>query len=120
MQHVAEPAPLRGAQLALGAGILAMANFLAVLDTTIANVSVSNIAGSLGTSTSQGITFFRVAGSVHGGLMMNSPLPCIPKPSSAGLYTSMLTCSQLMPGRRLSFSGSSRDCMLWSFGYHTM
>lgn len=67
MQHVAEPAPLRGAQLALGAGILAMANFLAVLDTTIANVSVSNIAGSLGTSTSQGtyvITSYAVAEAI--------------------------------------------------------
>ena len=67
MQHVAEPAPLRGAQLALGTGILAMANFLAVLDTTIANVSVSNIAGSLGTSTSQGtyvITSYAVAEAI--------------------------------------------------------
>ncbi|WP_429122899.1 DHA2 family efflux MFS transporter permease subunit [Aeromonas allosaccharophila] len=67
MQHVAEPAPLRGAQLVLGAGILAMANFLAVLDTTIANVSVSNIAGSLGTSTSQGtyvITSYAVAEAI--------------------------------------------------------
>ena len=45
-----EPQPLRGAQRALGAIMLAMANFLAILDTTIANVSVSNIAGSLGTS----------------------------------------------------------------------
>ena len=67
MQHVAEPALLRGAQLALVAGILAMANFLAVLDTTIANVSVSNIAGSLGTSTSQGtyvITSYAVAEAI--------------------------------------------------------
>ena len=60
----AEPGPLQGGQLALGAIMLAMANFLAVLDTTIANVSVSNIAGSLGTSTSQGtyvITSYAVA-----------------------------------------------------------
>ena len=46
----AEPQPLTGGKLALGAIMLAMANFLAILDTTIANVSVSNIAGSLGTS----------------------------------------------------------------------
>lgn len=62
-----DPAPLQGGQLALGALILAMANFLAVLDTTIANVSVSNIAGSLGTSTSQGtyvITSYAVAEAI--------------------------------------------------------
>ena len=62
-----EPQPLRGAQLALGAIMLAMANFLAILDTTIANVSVSNIAGSLGTSTSQGtyvITSYAVAEAI--------------------------------------------------------
>ena len=63
----ASHAPLRGGQLALGATMLAMANFLAILDTTIANVSVSNIAGSLGTSTSQGtyvITSYAVAEAI--------------------------------------------------------
>jgi len=35
------------------AGLLATANFLAVLDITIANVSVPNIAGNLGVSRSQ-------------------------------------------------------------------
>lgn len=68
MQHAAaEPAPLSGGKLALGALMLAMANFLAILDTTIANVSVSNIAGSLGTSTSQGtyvITSYAVAEAI--------------------------------------------------------
>ena len=39
--------PLQGAQL-IGAGmLLAAANFIAVLDTTIANVSVSTISGAL-------------------------------------------------------------------------
>jgi DHA2 family multidrug resistance protein len=37
------------------AGLLATANFLAVLDITIANVSVPNIAGNLGVSSSQGL-----------------------------------------------------------------
>ena len=46
--------PLSGMALVIGAVCLAMANFLAILDTTIANVSISNIAGSLGTSVSQG------------------------------------------------------------------
>jgi len=59
--------PLTGATLFFGALCLAMANFLAILDTTIANVSVSSIAGSLGTSTSQGtyvITSYAVAEAI--------------------------------------------------------
>ena len=61
------PQPLSGGKLVLGTICLAMANFLAILDTTIANVSVSNIAGSLGTSTSQGtyvITSYAVAEAI--------------------------------------------------------
>ncbi|RMB36656.1 DHA2 family multidrug resistance protein [Sphingomonas sp. PP-F2F-G114-C0414] len=46
---------LAGGQLALAAITLALANFMVVLDTTIANVSVPHIAGSLGISPSQGI-----------------------------------------------------------------
>lgn len=59
--------PLTGGALFIGALCLAMANFLAILDTTIANVSVSSIAGSLGTSTSQGtyvITSYAVAEAI--------------------------------------------------------
>jgi MFS transporter, DHA2 family, multidrug resistance protein len=60
-------APLSGAQL-VGAGLLlAAANFIAVLDTTIANVSVSTISGSLGASSSQGtyvITSYAVAEAI--------------------------------------------------------
>jgi DHA2 family multidrug resistance protein len=47
--------------------LLAVANFLAVLDTTIANVSVPNIAASLGASSSQGawvITSYAVAEAI--------------------------------------------------------
>jgi DHA2 family multidrug resistance protein len=47
--------------------LLALANFLAVLDTAIANVSVPDIAGSLGASTSQGtwvITSYAVAEAI--------------------------------------------------------
>lgn len=61
------PQPLTGAALVIGTLYLAMANFLAILDTTIANVSVSNIAGSLGTSTSQGtyvITSYAIAEAI--------------------------------------------------------
>jgi DHA2 family multidrug resistance protein len=60
-------APLKGGMLWLAAVVLASANFLAVLDMTIANVSVPNIAGSLGISGSQGtwvITSYAVAEAI--------------------------------------------------------
>jgi DHA2 family multidrug resistance protein len=60
-------APLKGAMLWLVAVVLAGANFIAVLDMTIANVSVHNIAGSLGISSSQGtwvITCYAVAEAI--------------------------------------------------------
>jgi len=60
-------APLKGAMLWLCAVVLAGANFIAVLDMTIANVSVPNIAGSLGISSSQGtwvITCYSVAEAI--------------------------------------------------------
>ena len=60
-------APLTGGALWLAAIVLASANFLAVLDMTIANVSVPNIAGSLGISSSQGtwiITSYSVAEAI--------------------------------------------------------
>ena len=49
------PVAIRGAALAIAGIVLAASNFMVVLDTTIANVSVPHIAGSLGISTSQGI-----------------------------------------------------------------
>ena len=60
-------APLQGAALWFAAVMLAMANFAAVLDMTIANVSMSSIAGGLGISTSQGtwvITSYSVAEAI--------------------------------------------------------
>src|SRR5262249_50130795 len=51
----------------LAAIVLAAANFVAVLDMTIANVSVANISGSLGISSSQGtwvITSYSVAEAI--------------------------------------------------------
>ena len=59
--------PLRGTLLWFAAIVLAAANFIAVLDMTIANVSVPNIAGSLGISSSQGtwvITSYSVAEAI--------------------------------------------------------
>ncbi|WP_221799806.1 DHA2 family efflux MFS transporter permease subunit [Oceanobacter mangrovi] len=59
--------PLQGGMLILAALVLAAANFIAVLDMTIANVSVPTIAGGLGATTSQGtwvITSYAVAEAI--------------------------------------------------------
>jgi DHA2 family multidrug resistance protein len=59
--------PLTGSALLLAAFAIAMGNFLVVLDTTIANVSIPTISGSLGVSTSQGtwvITSYAVAEAI--------------------------------------------------------
>lgn len=62
-----EVAPLTGARLILAGAVLALTNFMVVLDTTIANVSVPHIAGSLAISPSQGtwiITSYAVAEAI--------------------------------------------------------
>lgn len=46
--------PLEGAQLARMTVALAMATFMQVLDSTIANVAIPTISGNLGSSNSQG------------------------------------------------------------------
>jgi DHA2 family multidrug resistance protein len=59
--------PLTGASLLIAALAIGMGNFLVVLDSTIANVSVPTIAGSLGVSVSQGtwiITSYAVAEAI--------------------------------------------------------
>ena len=48
MTSRAGPKPLSGLAFAAAIGVLAMANFMAVLDMTIVNVSVPSISGSLG------------------------------------------------------------------------
>ncbi|MBX3485659.1 DHA2 family efflux MFS transporter permease subunit [Phenylobacterium sp.] len=61
------PAPLTGARLMTAALLLGLANFMVVLDTTIANVSVPHIAGALAVSPSQGtwvITSYSVAEAI--------------------------------------------------------
>ena len=60
-------APLRGGKLLTAAILIGLGNFLVVLDTTIANVSVPTIAGSLGVSSDQGtwvITAYAVAEAI--------------------------------------------------------
>jgi DHA2 family multidrug resistance protein len=60
-------APLSGVALYAAAILIGLGNFLVVLDTTIANVSVPTIAGNLGVSSSQGtwvITSYAVAEAI--------------------------------------------------------
>ncbi len=70
MSHAPAPPeeqPLHGPMLLVGAIVLALANFLAVLNMTIANVTVPNMAGALGAGTSQGtrvITAYAVAEAI--------------------------------------------------------
>lgn len=62
-----QPAPLTGGKLALVAFALALGTFMMVLDTTIANVSLTTIAGNLGVSSDNStwvITAFAVANGV--------------------------------------------------------
>jgi len=61
------PPSLQGAMLWLAGIVLALANFVAVLNMTIANVTVPNIAGALGAGSSQGtwvITSYAVAEAI--------------------------------------------------------
>src|SRR6202142_397795 len=61
------PAPLQGAMLWVGGIVPALANFVAVLNMTIANVTVPDIAGALGAGSSQGtwvITSYAVAEAI--------------------------------------------------------
>lgn len=58
---------LVGGQFAVAVIFIALANFLAVMNMTIANVALPTIAGNLGISTSQGnwvITFYAVAEAI--------------------------------------------------------
>lgn len=63
----AAPVPLTGARLWTTALVLALANFVVVLDITIANVSIPSIAGSLAVAPSQGtwaVTSYSVAEAI--------------------------------------------------------
>ncbi|MFN3583748.1 DHA2 family efflux MFS transporter permease subunit [Phenylobacterium sp.] len=65
--ETAGPAPLTGLSLLGAALAIGMSNFLVVLDTTIANVSIPTISGSLGVSVTQGtwvITAYAVAEAI--------------------------------------------------------
>jgi DHA2 family multidrug resistance protein len=63
----APPPPLSGAPLWIAALALALANFVVVLDITIANVSIPSIAGSLAVAPTQGtwaVTSYSVAEAI--------------------------------------------------------
>jgi len=67
MAATSEPLPLTGAARSVGTLSLALATFMNVLDTSIANVSLSAIGGDLGASTTQltwVITSFAVANAI--------------------------------------------------------
>jgi DHA2 family multidrug resistance protein len=62
-----QSAPLTGVRLYMAAILIGLGNFLVVLDTTIANVSIPTIAGNLGVSATQGtwvITSYAVAEAI--------------------------------------------------------
>jgi len=61
------PTPLTGARFALGAIAVALATFMNVLDSSIANVAVPTISGNLGVSVDEGtwvITLFAAANAI--------------------------------------------------------
>ncbi|QBR03632.1 DHA2 family efflux MFS transporter permease subunit [Paraburkholderia pallida] len=61
------PAPLTGARFALGTIAVALATFMNVLDSSIANVAIPTISGNLGVSIDEGtwvITLFSAANAV--------------------------------------------------------
>ncbi|RZT39335.1 DHA2 family efflux MFS transporter permease subunit [Cupriavidus agavae] len=66
-QTAAPPPPLQGGQLVLATIAVALATFMNVLDTSIANVAIPTISGNLGVSVDQGtwvITVFAAANAV--------------------------------------------------------
>lgn len=63
----AENQPLQGIQLAIATVFVALATFMCVLDTSIANVAIPNISGNLGVSSDEGtwvITIFAAANAI--------------------------------------------------------
>ena len=63
----APPPPLKGGQLVLATIAVALATFMNVLDTSIANVAIPTISGNLGVSVDEGtwvITVFAAANAV--------------------------------------------------------
>src|ERR1700748_3960359 len=65
--HADPPRPLTGARFMLGTFAVALATFMNVLDTSIANVAIPSLSGNLGVSVDEGtwvITVFAAANAV--------------------------------------------------------
>ncbi|BFG81398.1 DHA2 family efflux MFS transporter permease subunit [Paraburkholderia terrae] len=65
--HPGAPAPLTGARFVLGTLAVALATFMNVLDSSIANVAIPTISGNLGVSVDEGtwvITLFAAANAI--------------------------------------------------------
>jgi len=94
-----KPVTLSGAPLLLAALALALSNFMVVLDTTIANVSVPHISGGIGVSPDQGtwvITSYSVAEAV-----------CVPL---TGFLTARFGSVKLFIGALIGFACFSMLC----------
>lgn len=66
-QTPAQHPPLKGGQLVIATIVVALATFMTVLDTSIANVAIPNLSGNLGVSVDEGtwvITMFAAANAV--------------------------------------------------------
>jgi DHA2 family multidrug resistance protein len=94
-----KPTTLSGAPLLFAALALALSNFMVVLDTTIANVSVPHISGGIGVSPDQGtwiITSYSVAEAV-----------CVPL---TGFLTARFGSVKLFIGALIGFAIFSMLC----------
>jgi len=95
--------PLTGLQFRVAVLLIGLGNFLSVLDTTIANVSVPTIAGSVGVSSTQGtwvITSYAVAEAI------TVPL--------TGFLTKRIGAKRLFVGCYIAFGLISLGCGLSS------
>ena len=112
--------PLHGSKLLTAAILIGLGNFLVVLDTTIANVSVPTIAGSLGVSSTQGtwvITSYAVAEAITvpltGWLTRNSAARGCSSPAISA--SRPCRCFAACPPRWACCS-SGACCWAWSAG----
>jgi MFS transporter, DHA2 family, multidrug resistance protein len=106
MHSDAAPPAMGKTLLVLSAIVLALTNFMVVLDTTIANVSVAHIAGGLGISSTEGtwvITSYAVAEAI-----------CVPL---TGWLTKRFGTVRVFAAGMIGFGIFSMLCgMAWSLG----
>lgn len=95
--------PLYGARRFWVTLALSLAVFMQVLDTTIANVAIPTIAGNLGASSSQGITWVITSFAVANAI-------CIP---ITGWLAKRLGEVRAVPAVHGRFRGDLRGCAAW-------